>query len=76
MPEQGLRGRYLSLLTDQIESCRYPSVTMLDRIEQSITDREWAARYVNLLIDTVSQDQYPSPMMLDRVAQLIAVLEP
>jgi hypothetical protein len=74
--EQGLRDRYLSVLTEGIQNCRYPSVTMMDRMERSITDRESAEHYVEVLLDSVSQDQYPSPMMLDRIAGLLAVLEP
>ena len=76
MAEQGLRDRCLSLLTEGIQNCRYPSVTMMDRMERSITDRESAEHYVEVLLDSVSQDQYPSPMMLDRIAGLLAVLEP
>jgi hypothetical protein len=75
MPESARRDRYISLLTDALESCQYPSVTMLDRIERSIADRETAERYIDLLLETIGRDQYPSPTMLDRVAGLIAILD-
>jgi hypothetical protein len=70
-----LRSRYVEILFNQITSGRYPSVSMLDKVEQTIADRETATDYVNLLLDAIEQDTYPSPTMLDRVLRLINVLD-
>ena len=74
MPDD-LRSRYVQILFNQVSQGRYPSVTMLDRVELAIADRQTAADYVNLLLDTIEQDSYPSPTMLDRVRELINVLD-
>lgn len=71
-----LRSRSMQILLDQVSGGRYPSVSMLDRIEAAVADRETANRYVSLLLETIEQDAYPSPTMLDRVLGLIDALEP
>jgi hypothetical protein len=60
---------------EDISRCRYPSTTMMDRVEKAIRDEESAARYVELLIDHIESDDYPSPMLLDRVSDLIDQLD-
>jgi hypothetical protein len=70
-----LRSRYIQILLDQVAEGRYPSVTMLDRVEKAVTDRQTATEYVSLLLDTIERDKYPSPTMLDRVYGLINVLD-
>jgi hypothetical protein len=69
-----LRSRYVGPLLERLSDTRYPSATMMDRIEAAITDRAAAEDYVNRLLDIIDQDQYPSPSMLDRVNRLIARL--
>lgn len=71
-----IRDRYLGVLLQQLTGCRYPSPTMLDRIEQAIGDRESAEVYVSELLEGVAQDRFPSPQMLDRLSGLIDALEP
>lgn len=75
MPNSPLRQAYVDLLMEQLTSPRYPSVTMLDRIEAAIADRESAEAYVRALIDKMTEGQYPSPTMLDRVNTLIDQLD-
>lgn len=74
MPDD-LRRRTNQVLMNQVASARYPSPTMMDRIEASIEDRETATEYVSLLIDRIEQDDYPSMMLFDRVVGLIRILE-
>jgi hypothetical protein len=76
MAEQALRGQYIEILMQQLKSCRYPSVSMMNRVEQAIRDRSDANAYVELLIEVLGRDQYPSPALLDRVRGLIGTLEP
>ena len=70
-----LRSRYIEILLDQVGAGRYPSTTMLDRVEKAVTDRQTATEYVSLLLDTIERDDYPSPTMLDRVRGLIDILD-
>jgi hypothetical protein len=70
-----LRSRYIQILLDQVAEGRYPSVTMLDRVEKAVTDRQTASEYVSALLDTIERDSYPSPTMLDRVSGLINILD-
>ena len=75
MPTSRLRQAYLDVLMEQVRSCRFPSPTMMDRLEQTIGDREGAEEYVRTLIETIGDERYPSPMMLERVAGLLDVLD-
>ncbi len=70
-----LRQAYFDILMEQVRSCRFPSPTMMDRLEEVVRDRRTAEEYVNVLLETMSEERYPSPMMLDRVAGLIDVLD-
>ncbi len=72
---QDIRSRYLQILMDQLAAAHYPSISMLDRIESSVADRETAAEYVGLLLDVLERDRYPSPALLDRVRRLADTLE-
>ena len=75
MPKSELRQAYLDMLMEQVRSCRYPSPTMMDRLEQTIGDRKNAEGYVQALLDMLGEERYPSPMMLDRVAGLLRVFD-
>lgn len=75
MPTSELRQAYLDMLMEQVRDCRYPSPTMMDRLEEAIGDRTNAEEYVRTLIDRMGEQRHPSPMMLERVAGLLSVLE-
>ena len=75
MPTSELRQAYLDMLMEQVRSCRYPSPTMMERLEGTIGDRQNAEEYVRTLIDTMAEERFPSPMMLDRVAGLLEAFE-
>ncbi len=72
---QDIRSRYLQILMDQLAAAQYPSISMLDRIENSVADRQTATEYVGLLLDLLERDRYPSPELLDRVRRLADVLD-
>jgi len=68
--EPTLRDRFVDLLISRVEKDRYPSGTMMDQIERTMTD-EHRDRYVQLLIEHISDDRYPSPDLIRRVASLV-----
>ena len=70
-----LRQAYFDILMEQVRSCRFPSPTMMDRLEEAVRDRRSAEEYVHSLLQTMSEERYPSPQLLDRVAGLIDVLD-
>jgi len=43
---------------------------MMDRIEQSMTDR-LRERYIDTLLEKVANDRFPSPDLMQRVARLV-----
>lgn len=75
MPTGELRKAYFDVIMQQVRSCRFPSPTMLDRIEQSLADRRHAEQYAYALLDSIAGCDHPSPMMLDRAAALVDRLE-
>ncbi|HWE57556.1 MAG TPA: hypothetical protein VG435_18770 [Acidimicrobiales bacterium] len=75
MPGNSLRQQYFDMIMDQVRSNRFPSPTMLDRIEQSVGDRDAAEEYIRSLIDKLSDERFPSPVMLDRLSGLLDILD-
>ena len=75
MADTNLRQQYFEMIMDQVRSNRFPSPTMLDRIEGSVGDRASAEHYVQSLIDKLSEERFPSPVMLDRISQLLDHLD-
>jgi hypothetical protein len=73
--DNGPRHRLLEILMEQVRSCRYPSPTMMDRIEKAVADRGSAEEYVNTLIDLLEGERFPSPQLLDRVSGLLNALD-
>ena len=67
MSDTSLHDRYVNVLLDSLKGVKYPSPTMLDRIESAITERETAREYVSTLLDLVEAERYPSPTLLDRI---------
>ncbi|MGH3506835.1 MAG: hypothetical protein ACRDO2_06490 [Nocardioidaceae bacterium] len=65
-----VREQLVDVLMGRIESDLYPSTTMLNLIEELITEDELPA-YAAVLLDKVSQDQFPSIPMLDRLHRLV-----
>lgn len=61
------------ILLERIQSCEYPSMELMDRIEQTLSDYDQAARYAHVLFDKITR--YPSLHLLDRLAALIARIE-
>jgi hypothetical protein len=59
----------VEVLLEKIEEDRFPSVTMMDIVEQILIAEE-KARYVEILMDKIRADQYPSIDLVRRVSAL------
>ena len=70
-----LRDRFLDIVIGQMRDCRYPSPTILDRIEGAVGDRQAAEKYVSDLLDRIGAERFPSPQMLDRISGLLDALD-
>lgn len=70
-----LSDRLFELLFERVESCEYPSMELLDRIERTMYDRDQAIRYAHVLFDRIRTTRYPSLHLLDRLAALIWRIE-
>lgn len=65
------RAALLRTLLEKVSEERYPSTTMLDLIEELLTEEEYPA-YVQLLQGRLRDDRFPSIPMLKRLTNLIA----
>jgi len=63
------RAQLFQLLLDKIDEDQYPSVTMLDMVEQIVTPDELPA-YAEVLMSKVRGEQFPSMDMIRRVMTL------
>jgi hypothetical protein len=66
--QQDLHHQILELLLNKVRDDPYPSVTMLDMIEQSLRPDD-VSEYTEILMEKVSSDQFPSLDHLRRLQQ-------
>lgn len=59
----------VDLLLRHIEQDTYPSPTMMDMVEATIT-RQKLPEYVDILLDKVREERYPSIDMMRRLQSL------
>jgi hypothetical protein len=64
--QQDLHHEILQLLLDKVRDDPYPSVTMLDMIEESLRWED-VSEYTDILIEKVRGDQFPSLDHLHRL---------
>jgi hypothetical protein len=64
-----VRELFIDALLDKVEDERYPSISMLDLIENQLRPDE-VEIYVRVLLRKVRHDRYPSMPMLRRIAEL------
>jgi hypothetical protein len=64
-----VRGEVVDLLLQNIASDRYPSVTMMDLVEELLTPDDVPA-YAAVLLDKVQTETYPSLAILRRLIAL------
>jgi hypothetical protein len=64
-----VRGEVVDLLLQNIASDRYPSVTMMDLVEELLTPDDVPA-YAAILLDKVQTETYPSQAILRRLIAL------
>ena len=70
-----LQERLLDTLLGRIKEEKYPSVTMMNRVEGSLRTREQVEGYAEVLLEKIEATRYPSSSMLDRFDGLVATLE-
>ena len=64
-----VRTELLKSLMRHVEDDPYPSLTMLDQIEELLTPEEVPV-YAKLLLDKVDDEVFPSVSMVNRIAGL------
>lgn len=64
--QEASRAALLEVLMEKVSNDTYPSSTMLNMIEELLTDED-IPEYVDLLLDRIREDQFPSIPMLARV---------
>lgn len=64
-----LHREVLQVLLEKVAEDPYPSVTMLDMIEQMLRPEEVPV-YTEILLDKIRGDRFPSLDMLQRVSAL------
>ena len=67
--EMDIRAEVVALLMDKVVKDRYPSVTMLDMIEQLMSPEERGG-YAQMLMEKINSSRYPSIPMMRRLLAL------
>ncbi len=67
--DQNLHHQVLEVLLEKVEQDPFPSVTMMNMIEE-ILQPEDVPRYAALLLDKIRADQFPSLDLLKRAQSL------
>jgi len=63
------RSALIDLLLSKVKDDQYPSATMLDLVEQMLTEDELPA-YAAVLMEKIAADTYPSTSMMKRLVAL------
>ena len=66
---QDLHDQVFQLLMEKIEQDPYPSVTMMDMVEQMLRPDD-VEKYASVLMDKIRADSFPSLDLLNRVQSL------
>jgi hypothetical protein len=69
-----LQQRLLDNLLEQVKQERFPSATMMNRIEASLRTREQIEDYAEVLLEKIQATRFPSISMLNRFDGLVAKL--
>ena len=64
-----LHARYYRFLLDRVRADRFPSMEMIELIEQGMNDEE-RAELIDVLLEKVEADRFPSMPMLRRMARI------
>jgi hypothetical protein len=64
-----IHDAFYGLLIDRIGQDRYPSSTMMDLVEQGMSEEQLGA-YADVLLDKIASDRFPSMDMLRRLSRL------
>jgi hypothetical protein len=75
MKASELRARLTKNLLDDIGEERFPSVTMMNRLEGQLADAGALADYAEILVEKVESTRFPSISMLNRIEAVVARLE-
>ena len=70
-----LREQLTNSLLEDVQETQFPSITMLDRVEEALETREQLADYAEVLVEKVADSPYPGIPMLDRVNGVLMRLE-
>ena len=68
-PQFDARSELLRSLLKKVESDPYPSITMMDTIEELLTPEEVPV-YAQVLMKHIDNDNFPSISMIDRLRNL------
>jgi hypothetical protein len=69
------QGWMVQMLLEKIRNDRYPSVTQMAIVEDSLP-REMIPDYLEVLIEKAQQDTVPSIPLLQRISRIAATLPP
>ena len=75
MNGSALQQRMLDMLIERINEETYPSVTMMNRVEESLRTRAQLEQYGEVLLKKIGTTRFPSLSMLNRLDGLIYKLE-
>lgn len=64
-----VRDVVIDTLLDKIDADPYPSITMMDRVEELLTSRH-RVRYLKILLSRVRNEEFPSWDMINRLIRL------
>jgi peptide subunit release factor RF-3 len=75
MDAASLRKRLTEHLISEIEDVKFPSITMMNRVEASLETPDELATYAETLLKQVESTKYPSIAMIDRFEGVVDRLE-
>jgi hypothetical protein len=75
MDGDALQERLADVLIGRVRQDRFPSPTLMNRIEGSLRTREQVEEWAEVLIEKIESTRFPSRTAIDRVEAALARLQ-
>lgn len=76
MPDKTSQEHLFEILMERVSQDRYPSLQLLDRLEEIMWTPEQVVAYTELLLSKADESWYPSGQLLDRAQRVMTFAAP
>lgn len=76
MADNTAQQHLFDVLMERVTNDRYPSLHLLDRLEEIMWTSEQVVAYTEMLVSKIDESWYPSGQLLDRAQRVMSFAAP